>query len=436
MFKVENNRVIRKPKFPDNPNPLSASGTGRAGFFVLILAMCWASGCAGGAVQRADPDPAAAEAAAAAALGGLDNARTGADGGARQTLDAAQRDARSAPGIAPPAQPAAPASSAPRAEPAWVASPESVFSKAAYVAAVGYGAERAIAEKNAFANLAALFGQNISGEQTATSRYSEAVLNGAVDRWQENTAITNAIKTSAELQSLVGAEIRDYWYDGRTSHYAVAVMEREKTAVLYADMIRSNEKIIGSLISMDAAEKNSLDGYSRYRFAGTIADANRIFANVLSTVGSANTGINPGDMKKGDDYRLEAANIAKNIPVAVKVDNDRSGRIRGALAAAVSGAGLRGGAGNARYLISAELSFSPVELPGQTNKFVRYTLDAKLTDTGSGDLLLPYTVSGREGHISVAEAENRAVSAAERQINEKYSALLAEYLSALLPDRK
>jgi hypothetical protein len=51
-------------------------------------------------------------------------------------------------------------------------------------------------------------------------------------------------------------------------------------------------------------------------------------------------------------------------------------------------------------------------------------------------VLLPYTVSGREGHISVAEAENRAVSAAERQINEKYSALLAEYLSALLPDKK
>ncbi|MDR2134864.1 MAG: LPP20 family lipoprotein [Treponema sp.] len=424
---------------------------------LLTLLACQAafSGCAGLRANPAQDAEAEAAAAASAAAGKLDTA--GADGDARQALEAAQRDALPASGAAPPVSPApsapsspapsapsspaaaapdAPRGSAPRAEPAWVASPESVFSRTAYVAAVGYGAERAIAEKNAFANLAGLFGQNISGEQTASSRYSEAVLNGAVDRWQENTAVTNAIKTSAQLQSLVGAEIKDYWYDGRTSHYAVAVMEREKTAILYADMIRSNEKIIDGLVSMDAAGKNTLDGYSRYRFAGTIADANRIFANVLSTVGSANTGINPGDMKKGDDYRLEAANIAKNIPVAVKVDNDRSNRIQGALAAAVNRAGLRGGGAGARYLVSAEISFSPVELPNQANRFVRYTLDVKLTDTGSGDVLLPYTVSGREGHISTEEAENRAVSAAERQINEKYGALLVEYLSALLPDRK
>ncbi|MDR1318601.1 MAG: LPP20 family lipoprotein [Treponema sp.] len=428
---------------------LPAPGTGRAVFLVLIPVLGWAvlSGCAGGARPKDAGQDASAEAADAAdaAAGRLDGALKNPDSDAQRNLEGVQRDSRAALGASPASQPSASsqnsapqnsAAAASRAEPAWVASPESVFSKTAYVAAVGYGAERALAEKSAFANLAAFFGQNISGEQTATSRYSEAVLNGAVDRWQEDTAITNAIKTSAELQSLVVAELRDYWYDGRTSHYAVAVMERAKTAVLYADMIRSNERIINGLTDISAAEKNTLDAYSRYRFAGTIADANRIFANVLSVVGSAGTGINPGNMKRGDDYRLEAVNIAKNIPIAVKVANDRSGRIEGALAAAVNKAGLRGGGSGARYLINADISFSPVELPNQANKFVRYTLDAKLTDTVSGDVFLPYTVSGREGHLTAAEAENRAVIAAERQINEKYSALLEERLSALLPEKR
>ena len=230
-----------------------------------------------------------------------------------------------------------------RGQPSWVNAPDSVYSPQVYVTAVGYGTGRAVAEKAAFANLTALFGQSVQSEQTARTRYSEAVKNGAISSWTENTELDNAVKTSAELDSLVGAEIKDYWYDGKSVHYAVAVMEKRKTAVLYADLIRSNEKIISGLVDMSEAEKNSMDGYSRYRLAGTVADANRVFANVLTVVGSQGTGINPGDMKKGDDFRLEEENIAKNIPIRVSVNNDRSNRIRGAFSDAINRAGFKSG---------------------------------------------------------------------------------------------
>jgi hypothetical protein len=309
-----------------------------------------------------------------------------------------------------------------------------VYNQAAYVAAVGYGAERGMAEKNAFAALTALFGQTIQGEQIAATKYSEAVLNGAVDSWSENTEITNAIKTSAELESLVGAEIKDYWYDGKTTHYAAAVMERAKTVILYRDMIRTNEKIIADLVTMPDRIKNSLDGYSRLLFAGTIADANRAFANVLSVVGGG--GIDPGAMKKGDEYRLEAAEIAKKIPIQVKVANDSADRIRGAFTSAINKAGFRAGTGNSRYLLDVSVILSPVDLPNQSNKFIRYAVDAKLTDQEMGVILLPYNIGGRSGHITVAEAENRAYSDAVRNVNETYGDRLSAYLAALLPAKK
>jgi hypothetical protein len=323
-----------------------------------------------------------------------------------------------------------------RAEPVWVSSTEDAYDRNLYVAAVGYGSDRAAAERNAFVNLTALFGQGITGEQTAATRYSEAVKNGAVASWTEETNITNAIKTSLELDTLVGAEIKDYWYDGVSVHYASAVMERRKTAQLYADMIRSNEQIIAELTAMPEEVKNSLDGYSRYVLAGTIADANRVFANVLSVVGPGGTGIDPGGMTRGDDYRLEAAAIAGNIPIAVRVNNDRANRIQGAFASVLNRAGFRSGGGHTRYVLNVNADFSPVDLPNQTNKFVRYAIDASLTDTGSGGILLPYNITGREGHLSTAEAENRAVAAAERKINGDYAAVLADYLSALLPDSR
>jgi hypothetical protein len=63
-------------------------------------------------------------------------------------------------------------------------------------------------------------------------------------------------------------------------------------------------------------------------------------------------------------------------------------------------------------------------------------VDANLVDTGSGNILLPYNINGREGHATVSEAENRAILGAERKINEAYGKILSDYLSALLPDKK
>jgi hypothetical protein len=411
-------------------------GFAAAVFFTALVF----SGCAGNAgVQERSPEDEAA-AAAAAALGNLDAALGGEKPG---TGPAADRGAvPSSPSTAAPASSAAAGTSpvsgqeppVPRAEPAWVSAPDMVYNRAAYVAAVGYGPERGAAEKNAFAALTALFGQTIQGEQIAATKYSEAVLNGAVDSWSENTEITNAIKTSAELESLIGAEIKDYWYDGKTTHYAAAVMERAKTAVLYRDMIRTNEQIIANLVTMPDQVKNSLDGYSRFIFAGTIADANRAFANVLSVVGNA--GIDPGAMKKGDEYRLEAVEIAKKIPVRVTVTNDSADRIRGAFVSAITQAGFRAGTGNSRYLLDVSVALSPVDLPNQSNTFVRYTVDAKLTDQETASILLPYNIGGRSGHLTAVEAENRAYSDAVRSINETYGDRLSAYLAALLPEKK
>ncbi|MDR1617978.1 MAG: LPP20 family lipoprotein [Treponema sp.] len=320
----------------------------------------------------------------------------------------------------------------PRGQPGWVNIPYSVYKESEYVAASGNGANRTAAEKSALAALTAVFGQSIQADLKLVSNYSEAVKNGVVDV-SENNSLQEAITTSTEMDALVGAEIKDAWYDGKNTWYAVAVMERAKTAVLYTDMIKSNERIIKELTTIPAAEKNTLDAYSRYQLAATIADVNRVYANVLSVVGNAG-GINPATMKKGDDYRLDAVNITKNIPIAVRVNGDRSDRIRGAFASVISKAGFRSGGNSARYVLEVTLSISEVTLAGQ-NKFARYVVDANLTDMTEGMVLLPFNINGREGHLNLPEAENRAVAAAEKKINETYGPKLSGYLATLLPQR-
>jgi hypothetical protein len=321
-----------------------------------------------------------------------------------------------------------------RSEPEWVAAPYSVYPEGEYIAASGHGSDRNLAEKNALAALTAIFGQSIQADIKIMETYSEAVKNGVVDV-SGGTSLQEAINTSTEMDSLVGAEIKDVWYDGKSVYYAVAVMERGKTAVLYRDLINSNQRIIQDLVTIPDAEKNTLNAFSRYQLAATMADASRVYANVLSVVGKGTGSIVPGELKKGDDYRLEAVNITKNIPIEVRVNGDRSDRIRGAFASVISKAGFKSGGNNSRYVLEVNLTLSEVQLQNQPNKFARYVVDANLTDTAEGVVLLPYNINGREGHLNLSEAENRAVAAAEKKITEGYGGILADYLSTLLPKK-
>jgi hypothetical protein len=317
-----------------------------------------------------------------------------------------------------------------KTKPAWVDSPEAVYSRNSFVAGVGSGSNRDQAEKNAFAALSSIFHQSLQADQKIITSYQEAVRNGATADWTENTSVENAIKTSTAMD-LAGAEIRDVWSDGST-FYAVAVMEIQKTARLYTQMIQDNQKIIDALVDIPTSDRNSMDSLARFEFATTTAEANKVFANVLSVIGAPV----PSGMKRPEDYRLEASGIRNTIPVFVAVEGDRDGRIRSAFASVLSSAGFKTGGNNSRYQLQVQISFSEVQLPNQAaNKFTRYVVDGNFMDTTTGDILFPYNINGREGHISIPEAEVRATGAAVSKIREDYAEALSAYLFRLIPKK-
>jgi hypothetical protein len=332
---------------------------------------------------------------------------------------------------APPAGKADPGASAqansPAARPLWVDSTDAVYDRAAYIAGVGTGKDRTNAEQSAFAALSSIFRQSLQADQSISASYQEAVKNGVAAGWTENTSVESAIKTSTAME-LVGAEIRDVW-SGDGTFYAVAVMEKAKTARLYTQMIQDNLKILDSLTGIPAGAKNSMDGLARFQFALAIAEANQLFSTVLSVIGAPV----PEGIQPPDDYRLEASAIIKNIPVSVSVEGDQDGRIRGAFGSALSSAGFRTGGNNSRYQLRARLSLSEVELSNQTNKFIRYSLEGNFVDASTAETLFPYSSVGREGHPSLSEATARALRAAENKVREEYTQALSGYLSQLIP---
>ena len=313
--------------------------------------------------------------------------------------------------------------------PEWTRDPYIRYNRNLYVAAIGMGSSHELAERSALANLIAIFGQSIEMDETIAESYEQLSRSGYITNWSEQINVDIAITRLASIDSLIGAEIGEIWHDtGRNDYYAAAVLNRARAAQIYTDLIRSNQLLIENVLDIPQEERNTLEGLSRYHLAALIADMLTPYNNLLSVIGAPVQGL-----KTGADYRLEAADIARTIPIALRVQNDRSGRIQGAFARALSDMGFQSGGTSSRYLLEVSIVIEPVILTGNPNSWTRIEVNADLLDTNLGTVLLPFNFNSREGHTSQSEADNRAYMAAERRINADYSRLLYDYLSQLPP---
>ena len=314
-------------------------------------------------------------------------------------------------------------------EPAWITgSPHERFNSAMYLTAVGSGSSRAAAELDAFRQLVSTFGVSVQADIRLAEAYRRT---GAIATHE--VAFGQEIVLDAGMDNLIGAEIGDRWETGgrAATSFALAVLNRGRARQIYTEMIRANLEIIDNLTNMSTAERNSLNGFSRYQFAAVIADMNTNYAAVLSVVGAPPV---PG-LRSGDDLRLVAQEIATAIPIGMNIRNDRAGRIQGAFAAAFSDLGFRTGGASPRYLLDVDVVVLPTDHPGARVVFKRMELTANLMDTATGAVLLPFAFNIREGHATLSEAENRTFFAAEQRINNEYRDILSNYLSQLLPTR-
>jgi hypothetical protein len=301
-----------------------------------------------------------------------------------------------------------------------------------YIAAVGAAANRANAEKQAFAALAAFFGQSVKSDIAVSAAYSQAVRNGIVSV-SEKTEVRETIVTAAALDNLIGAAIGGVWEDGRGTVYALAYIEKERAVLIYTELIRINQRNIESLVSVNAAGKNTFDGYARYRLASLLAGMNAQYSSIVSLAGGSKAALASLNLADAASLSLEADGIIKNIPVGFSVRNDRNSRVRDAFAKVLSGEGLRTQGSGSPYVLEIDIDMEEVKL--NSNFFsCRYTVSANLTDRAAGVVLIPFNISGRANHsASYSEAQNRAFIEIEREISGKYPAAFREGLAALLP---
>jgi len=115
--------------------------------------------------------------------------------------------------------------------------------------------------------------------------------------------------------------------------------------------------------------------------------------------------------------------LKQGSTISVSVNEDRGGIIQNAFTANLSAAGFTISSTNPDYLLNVTVTVKPLIMTNSRNQFATLDLTANILDN-NGKLLLPYTFTMREGHISQASADDRVVNEAVKKINEEYSSLL------------
>ncbi|MDR0556850.1 MAG: LPP20 family lipoprotein [Treponema sp.] len=417
----------------------------RIGGIILLLAC--AAACAGAPTSVGTGTDtssrrnsgAAAEAAAQSALNAMNNGGQpvsgGNSGGASNAPQPAGRQ-NAPPPVAPRQQ--APASAATGGKPMWVDSADPAY--AAYITRAGLGATRDQADQRAFSELVAYFRQSIQSETTLRSSYSEAQTGDSV-KTESSLRMEEAIRISSQLDALEGAIIAARWYDGKNTYYSLATMDKAETIRIYTELVNANLNAINNLLNITKAEKESFDGYLRYQQAAALADQNQAYASVLSVAGDMSN--IRGNLRTGFEYRNEArTTIIPKIPIGVivnpatpNVNAIKAGHIEAAFSNAITKNGFQGGTARSRYILTVDVALEEISYPNNSNKFSRLSLNAALRDTQSGNRLFAYGFSPlREGHATLAEAENWCVRTAVTKIGhaqDGFGKKLSDYLASL-----
>ena len=323
----------------------------------------------------------------------------------------------------------APSARTPDAPPLWLGNPDLVYPSSQYVAAVGSGVDLAAAEKSALASLAGIFGQSVSGEVTVSSRYADRMANERIIASTSDSSITEKITTAVNMDTLIGASIKETWTDGKLV-YAIAVMDKAETAVLYAKLVQANDSLIEELSQMKGLR--GFEEYSRLRSIAETAEATEALINVLSVASPAQAAALRSARPSAESYRMRLSQAAAGISISVTVGGDRQGILSQAFADTFSQLGFRSSSTsqNAGYILMAELSFQEVDMSAQNPfLFSRAAVNAILLDAATGETQLTYAASAREGHNSLSEAENRAARSLASKVRQDFSASLDALLS-------
>lgn len=314
--------------------------------------------------------------------------------------------------------------------PEWITLPSGVYPAEKYMNGTGSGTNRETAELEAVRNLSSVFGQTVKSNTAASKKMERALSEGKVS-FSSAENLQQNITSQIEAENLIGIEIAEYFYNKpEKKWYAVAILEREKTAAVYQKYIEKNDEAVRKAIKESEKNPGTFYGYSEICFAAEIASENDKLVKNLTVIDFESGSEISKKIVSLQNTQLTKKKFAENITIYVQISGDKDNKIKSAFQDIFSKYGFKTSPSKKeKYNLEGKYS-SEISQKGKIIYCV-YSLDLDFSDVLQAESLFAINLKGREGSLSESDATNRTYRTLEKDIGTQFSKNFDSYINNL-----
>lgn len=314
--------------------------------------------------------------------------------------------------------------------PRWITLPSDVYPAEKYMNGTGSGKNRETAELEAVRNLSSVFGQTVKSNTAASKKMEQALSEGKVS-FSSAENLQQNITSQIEAENLIGIEIAEYFYNKpEKKWYALAILEREKTAAVYQKYIEKNDAAVRKAIKESEKNPGTFYGYSEICFAAEIAAENDKLVKNLTVIDFESGSEISKEIVSLKNTQLTKKKFAENITIYVQISGDKDNKIKSAFQDIFSKYGFKTSPSKKeKYNLEGKYS-SEISQKGKIIYCV-YSLDLDFSDVLQAESLFAINLKGREGSLSESDATNRTYRALEKDIGTQFSKNFDSYINNL-----
>lgn len=319
------------------------------------------------------------------------------------------------------------------ATPDWVTGTKAAaYPDEHFLIGVGQAESKPPAEERAYAAVSRIFKAEVSSQARDWDSYLTLEQRGHTHT--ERRLILDSVTQVSTDKRLENVRIAETWRDPKTGlHSALAVLNRAAAQAAF----RSKLAELDEAISRDVNEARAMT--DAYRTARGLRRAIRtvIAREALNSdlrVIAGGQGVVAGYAVAGLTNELETL-LNTHLVVAVEVTGDHAEAVRQAVMEGLVREGLpvtarraSGGAATAGLLVKGEARLWPAETPDPRFRYVRWCADFVIVSQGDQMVLGSVARSGREGHLTSAEAIGRALASLQQDVSSALAKSLAEHI--------
>ncbi len=313
--------------------------------------------------------------------------------------------------------------------PDWVNSQSNRYPAGFYLVGVGQADSREGAKEDALASIAKIFRVQIEQQTSDWEKYIQIESRGKTQIEQKKSieSLTH-VSTDKVIEGVVIVETAQ---DGAV-YYALAMMDRLQATAKLSERIADLDQRVKASLALAQQSPEKLSRIKNYKYAIKtllMRDATNTELQIVNVKGS---GI-PSPVSITEVVQAYDEWLAKNFLIDVEVSGAQGAVVEEAITASLLREGFPVNGDDedvdSDLLVKGDVTLTPIELQGQSFKYVRWCVDLTILETKGNRIVGVITKSGREGHLSASEAESRAIRALQPAVITDIGERIAEYFT-------